>query len=87
MAGEYKAWLEGTPHAHVRLALTNRPSIVMIRCENLIPTIIEIVEGVEDPLAKQKIADLRSGACVPVIYPKTVGPEKVWAPGELFLRS
>ena len=87
MAGEYRKLLKDTPFAHVRLALTSQPIIGVNRREDLTPALIELFNGMDDPVAKEKVEQLRSGACVPVTYRETPSVERHYAPGELFLRS
>ncbi len=91
MAGEYRteAVLQQLP-AHLadkirnglRIGLTNQPMSGVLLCRDLTEPLAEAF----DAIGQTKYADgLRNGSMVPLM--PMHGPEKVWAPGELYMKS
>ena len=69
----------------VRLALTDQPMTGVTRRPDLAIQFADAYETLDDEVGKHYAEQLRSGRCVPVFPDK--GPDRIWAPGELYLRS
>lgn len=98
MAGEYRALLKGTEFEHIRLARADQPMIGVTRRTDLNDKLIALFESMKGAIAQEYAQRLRVGTAVPITedYPHDSDhgtgrfanrPEKVWAPGELFLKS
>lgn len=93
MAGEYRteAALTQLPDdvatqlrtGHLRLALTDQPMTGVTRRPDLVEPLAKLYDKVKG--MERYAANLRAGKVVPVN--PVSGPNKVWAPGELFLTS
>jgi hypothetical protein len=83
--GAYRAYLPDNLK-HVRLARTDCPMTGVVRRPDVVPALLEAFDARQgDEVAAHYAESLRAGRHVPII--EVSGPEKVWAPGELFLRS
>lgn len=101
MAGEYRALLQGTPYAHIRLARTDRPAIGVRYRRDLTCELIALFKAEGSPIALEYAKKLADGQCVPITedhphnsdggtgnYATYAGRgNKYWSPGELFFRS
>jgi hypothetical protein len=68
-----------------RLALTSQPMTGVTRRPDLSAKFADAYAALDDEVGHHYAGQLRSGQCVPV-FPHE-GPDRVWAPGELFMRS
>jgi hypothetical protein len=68
-----------------RLALTAQPMTGVTRRPDLSQRFADAYADLNDDVGTHYASQLRSGQCVPV-FPHE-GPDRVWAPGELFMRS
>ena len=68
-----------------RLALTDQPMTGVTRRDDLSERFANAYAALDDEVGRHYADQLRSGRCVPV-FPQQ-GPDRVWAPGELFMRS
>jgi len=68
-----------------RLALTSQPMSNVTRRPDLSERFADAYAALDDEVGRHYAGQLRSGQCVP-IFPHE-GPDRVWAPGELFMRS
>lgn len=68
-----------------RLALTTQPMTGVTRRPDLSERFAEAYAALGDEVGRHYAGQLRSGQCVPV-FPHS-GPDRIWAPGELFMRS
>ncbi len=68
----------------VRIALTAQPMTGVTRRPDLSEPLAAYFENQEDPFGCFYAKGLRSGAMIPVV---PLGAQKMWSPGELFLKS
>jgi hypothetical protein len=84
-AGSYRAFLNGTQFEEVRLAKTACPMTNVTVRRDMSDDIVGVLRRTGGDVAEYYINGLASGELVPIIPHN--GPDRVWAPGELFLRS